>query len=202
MCTGCNGRIRTRRTVTAHKTVLQHPIHKNYRLCHCSLHPLGGIVHRHTLRIHRLTDEANGHVFTLPTFSDPDEDFVPEDFESLQAIANASMITEALARYNDTTSGDDNSDCGVDSGDEEDADEVVEEEEMDAIEREPEKSMLSAGRRTIDFPPILVDCLTDIKQVTTPGWHYSQEEERDQGLLQGIPLNCGSTTSLEHQRQA
>ena len=56
LCTRCIGMLRTRRTINIHASTPQRPFGKDDRFCHCSKHPWGIIVNRHTRAIHRRDD--------------------------------------------------------------------------------------------------------------------------------------------------
>jgi len=56
LCDKCNGQLRTRQTITAHSRRQQFKMTPQYRICHCTQHPWGEIVHRNTRIRHRSRD--------------------------------------------------------------------------------------------------------------------------------------------------
>ena len=142
-CVKCIGSLRTRRTVKAHSMILQRPLTKKYRICHCSEHPLGRMVHRKTLLRHTDNDKIRGVDFKLFPGADGLEDLVDnaEELQMVEDIRAATYLTQLLAAFDD----DDRVDItgGSDEADDDDASTVAsissdedaeEDERLDAVE--------------------------------------------------------------------
>lgn len=138
-CTSCNGSIRDRRTIRRHKDNVQTSFGKGCRVCHCSFHPLGAIVHRHTLRKHISRDYKAGRSFELQLGTDGLAELLEtdNDLQIIEDIRSATYLTQELPTIDDDDDSDEDQDDGkaVDS-DNEDADELDIEEEMDIQENE------------------------------------------------------------------
>lgn len=152
-CVKCIGSLRSKRTVKAHAGILQRPLNKNYRICHCSEHPLGRMVHRHTLRRHINSDNSHGITFKLS----PDLEGLAElmddavDLQQIEDIRAATHLTQMLSAFDDDDDDSSEENRDEDSGDmeipesTEDADEAEETERMDEIEE------LQAQHEGLDF---------------------------------------------------
>jgi len=67
LCDKCNGQLRTRRTITVHSRRQQFKMTPQYRICHCTQHPWGEIVHRNTRIRHRARDfHRRGALIDVP----------------------------------------------------------------------------------------------------------------------------------------
>jgi hypothetical protein len=157
-CIRCNGSLRTKRTVIAHNTNVQRRPGKNDRICHCSRHPLGARVHRHTFRKHvtrdkrdevtvNLSEETVGDLMDLDT----DEEIPAQThLDAIQQILNAHNLAESLfldgaEELHDEVEFDSEGLSTIDDGEDEDNDESGLEEMLDDLEAGASGEPLSTG---------------------------------------------------------
>ncbi|KAG4427120.1 hypothetical protein IFR05_017397, partial [Cadophora sp. M221] len=156
-CTLCNGSLRTRRTIQAHAATLQRPLTASYRLCHCSQHPLGRMVHRHTLRRHVENDKAKGLDFKLTRDVQGLTDLVADgddvNLQQIEDIRAATHLTQMLAAFDDAVEsgrdGDNTDDGNISLGDE--TENIDEEERLDEMEE------IQAQLESIDIAELTQD---------------------------------------------
>jgi hypothetical protein len=135
-CIRCNGSLRTRRIVAAHRCRARRRLAPNDRICHCSKHPLGARVHRNTFRshvkrdkLHRIT--VNIDQETLAEVLDEDgNDDIPlrTHIDGVQQLIDACNLADGLV---DDTDGEAEDEAEVESAgevdDEESEDSDIEE---------------------------------------------------------------------------
>ncbi|KAI1097068.1 hypothetical protein F4804DRAFT_228339, partial [Jackrogersella minutella] len=160
ICNICRGAIRRRTTITAHKHSSRHQqinMRKQDRICHCSMHRLGAIVHRNTKARHKKDDKERRVVFELPTdeilpldlMDIPEDD--PDAFNNVLADINAlrsfAQVTEMPVIWADepTEEEEEDEEDYERLEDEGDTNELDQEEEMDDIEDAAETEELPAG---------------------------------------------------------
>jgi hypothetical protein len=138
----CNGSLKRRTTVQQHRNKPQKSRGPDDRICHCSKHPYGALVHRGTRRRHIRNDFQDGIPFEIPAGNLYPDDLISNtvDLGQIEAIREATRVADDLLIEDDVDgeATDDNnledSDSDEDDFTDEDPDTVNEEEEMDELE--------------------------------------------------------------------